>query len=268
MVGLGLGLGVDRVRGRRVGPSYDAAAAALFARITVQPDAVRKALINSTIVALKAAGVWTLLDYIHFEAAADAQSSLLNWKSASFNLLAVNSPTFTADRGYAGDGTTSFLNTQFNPATAGGQFTLNSASIGVYNRTTRAASNVLSAAGSGSNMIVYPRQGGDICTVRLNDLGAGVSNANSFGLISGSRVVSTDRNTYRNGASIGNTVVASTSLTSQPVYICGFNNSGTLTQASTDQFACSYAGGGLDATQNAALYSAIQAYMTGVGANV
>lgn len=262
---IGIGLSISGVRSALA--SYDPAASALFARMSAQPDATRKALINAAILSLKTAGVWSLLDCFYMMAAADAQSSLLNWKSTSFNLLAVNAPAFTADRGYAGDGTTSYLNTQFNPATAAGQYARDSASLGVYNRTSRAAGNTLSAAGNG-NALVYPRQGGDICNTRINDAGAGVSNANSNGLIVGSRVASTDRTTYRNGASIGNVVTASLAMTSQPIYLCGFNNAGTFAQGSTDQFASALIGAGLDATQNAALYAATQAYMTGVGANV
>ena len=42
-------------------------------------------------------------------AAADAQAGRQNWVQDAYNLTTVKSPTFTADRGYQGNGTTSYL---------------------------------------------------------------------------------------------------------------------------------------------------------------
>jgi len=111
-------------------------AAALAARFTTPPTNSRKALIDTLVGSLKTAGVWSKLDAFYMLAAADAQSSLLNWVSTSYNLTAVSSPTFAADKGYTGNGTTSYLDTGFNPTTAPSpKFTQNSAHLGLWSRT-------------------------------------------------------------------------------------------------------------------------------------
>lgn len=59
------------------------------------------------------AGVWSSLKVLYCTAAQNSTVALLNLVNESFPLLPVNSPTFTADAGYAGNGTSSYLDTQF-----------------------------------------------------------------------------------------------------------------------------------------------------------
>ena len=94
--------------------TYETEAASLFARMTTQPAAVRKSLINATIKMLKDAGLWAKLDAFYALAAADEQSAQLNWKGATGNLTKIGSPGFTVDAGYAGGGggaKSNYLNT-------------------------------------------------------------------------------------------------------------------------------------------------------------
>lgn len=109
----------------------DSDAATLIAAMSPAPDGARQTLINTTVVALKAAGIWALMDECWFMAAHASQSSLLGWKRYK-DLSAVNSPTFTTNRGYKSNGTSSYLDTNFAPGTHGVNYTLNDASIGIY----------------------------------------------------------------------------------------------------------------------------------------
>lgn len=95
---------------------YETEASALFARMTTPPTAARKTAVNDMIVALKAAGVWSNLEVLQVYSAADSQAALLNWVSTSYNATAVSSPTFTADRGFATNGSSSYINTGFGPS--------------------------------------------------------------------------------------------------------------------------------------------------------
>ena len=109
--------------------AYSPQARALFARLATQPAPARAAAYDAVIRALLAAGVWSKLDALYLLAAADAATALTNLKQSSYGLTAVNSPAFTADRGYTGNGTTQYLNPGFTPSTAGGKLVQNSASI-------------------------------------------------------------------------------------------------------------------------------------------
>ena len=134
---LSLDLGLGSVATMGAGVSYDAAATALFARFTTPPTSARKAVINTLIVALKDAGVWSKLDALYLFAAADSQAARQNWVQDLYNATAVSSPTFTADRGYNGDGSASYVDSGFNPTTAvTPKFVQNSAYFGLWSRTT------------------------------------------------------------------------------------------------------------------------------------
>jgi hypothetical protein len=93
------------------GVSYDADAEAYFAAMSVEPDATRKGLLNDLIVGLKADSVWTKITWLSVLAAHDAQAARVNIKTPAQVATAINSPTFTTDLGYAGDGATSYLDT-------------------------------------------------------------------------------------------------------------------------------------------------------------
>lgn len=92
------------------GVSYEAEALTLFAAMTSAPDATRKGVINTCIKALKDAGIFTKIDALWLLAAGNAHDAGLSWiNPATFALTAVNSPTFTTDRGYTGNRSNMYL---------------------------------------------------------------------------------------------------------------------------------------------------------------
>lgn len=131
--------------------SYDADAAALFVRWTPPPTTTRAGLLDANIRAHKAGGVWPKTDVRWFLAAPDAQAARLNWKSSSYTASPVNSPSFTADRGYTGDAVSTYLTTGFDPTTspAGLLMQTDSAHLGIWVRTAGATNGF--DAGSQNN---------------------------------------------------------------------------------------------------------------------
>jgi hypothetical protein len=93
----------------------------------------RLSLVSTLIGSLKSAGVWTLLDRLFLLAAENSQSALIDLVALSA-ATAVNSPTFTTDQGYAGNASTSYVDTGFNPSTAA-LYSQASAHWGVWRRT-------------------------------------------------------------------------------------------------------------------------------------
>lgn len=122
-----------------MGGSYtvvNAETTTLLAAMSVQPDQRRTAIIDTFIGALKAAGVWSKIDAMWVAAAHDEQAGRLNWKSpGSFTLTAVNTPTFTTDRGFNGNGSTSYLDTGWDRSTDGVQYTRDDAHGSLYQLT-------------------------------------------------------------------------------------------------------------------------------------
>ena len=129
---LGLGLSLSSARAGGGGASYSAEATALFARMSTQPDDTRKGLINTFIVGLTTASLWTKLDALYVFAAGDTQAALLNWKGATYNASVVGSPVFTADRGYA-SAAGAYIDSNMAQNVGGTQYTQNAAVFGCYN---------------------------------------------------------------------------------------------------------------------------------------
>jgi len=86
---------------------------------------------NTLLASLKSTGVWAKLD-VFYVFAQDGGSAFgtLNWKNPNANQSTlVNSPTFVSNGGLMGNGTSSYIDTNYNPTTQGVQYGLNNASI-------------------------------------------------------------------------------------------------------------------------------------------
>lgn len=245
-------------------PGYDPAALAFFRRLTTQPTNSRARLYNSLFSGLRAAGILPLLDCLWLMAAADSTTARTNLISSSFTLTPIAAPTFTADRGYAGDGASSYLDTGFNPSTAvASKYSLNSAHISFYDRTTRAAVTTIQMGTTGCQF--GSCISGNVISETINSAsGNSPSNTQSSGYFLGDRTTSSALAAYRNGTLLGSASVSSTGV---PVTSLGLlSRAGSF--FSSDQIAQASIGASLGATLQATMFSIIQAYMTGIGAQV
>jgi hypothetical protein len=94
------------------------------------PSASQRLLQNQLVLDLKDGGIWSKLDTLGvFATDGDSDFALIDWLRLS-QYTAVNSPTFTSNGGFTGNGTSSYIDTNFNPSTSGVNYTLNDACIG------------------------------------------------------------------------------------------------------------------------------------------
>lgn len=140
MLGLGLSLttgGVLSSPASAVDADYQAILDQASSLGYTAPSASQQTLQNTLVTDLKTAGVWDKLDVFYcFATDGDSDFATLNWKApSSHQVTKINSPTFTADSGFTGDGSSSYLDTNYNPATSGTNYTLNDASISIWNNT-------------------------------------------------------------------------------------------------------------------------------------
>lgn len=245
----------------------------LVARFTSAPTGGRKVHIQKLIKALKDGGIWTKLDALYLFAAADSQAARLNWVADQYNITAVNAPTFTTDRGYAGDGASSHLNTNFNPATAvSPKFVRDSGHVSLSDRTARAANGTLQMGGAVVNDFaasIVSRFTGDIAGGRINAPGATAltyANTENVGRYMMSRTGASALATYKDGVSKGTSTTASVAVPSTDIIIGAFINNGVVSLRSSDQFSQASIGSGLDAADVTVFDAAIAAYLTAVGA--
>ena len=119
------------------------------------PSNSQVALQSALVTDLKAAGVWDKLDVFYvFATNGDSDFATLNWKApSSHQVTKVNSPTFTADSGFAGNGSSSYLNTNYNPANSGTNYTLNDASISIWSNNFVLNSFITGVESGASNCV-------------------------------------------------------------------------------------------------------------------
>lgn len=236
-----------------------------IARMSVEPDATRKGHIDAFFTAIKAIGL-AKFDAVYLFAAHDAQAARLNLISTSYNCTVTGSPTFTTDRGYVGTSDETHLNTGFNPATASSpKFTQNSSHISGFCRSTTGESRYLWGQVSSMNVSFCPRwSGGDAnCYHSLNSTEGGTANASPTGHYILARASSTGYSVYKNGSSIASRTATSTAHNSSNIL---FLETTGYSAWSTGAIAAASIGSNLSSTEAADFYTAVNTYLTAVGA--
>lgn len=256
-------------------PVYAEATLALFARMTVQPAGPIKLLMDTLVRAVIAAGAWPKMDMFYVIAAHDAQAARLNWIADQYNLTAVNSPVFTAFRGYTGNGTSSYLTMGAIPAalhaSPGARFKRDNAHLAVWSLTNVPSNQVIMGARTAATSFcdIFPREGGK---TRFRPNGpvppsTHFDTPNASGLFLGNRTSSTVVEGYQDGGVVGTlTGYASNGPTANGLYLLAQNADGVAGGFCSAQVAMASVGAALTATEAAALHSAVRAYLVGVGA--
>ena len=260
---LGLGLGLRRA-GAPAGIVLDSDAAAIVAAMSPAPDATRQGHINTLVLALKAADAWaTELSVLYISAAHAQGSGLLNWKSPGGTAaITSGSPTFTTDKGFTGNGTSAFVNTQIAWNAIAG-LTQNNQHIGCYG--SFGADNAPLVGLASGNYVTITRSAGTLST-RLGSTTATTADTidNNPHHILVSRAAAGSAARYVDGVAV--TAAADTSSTISSAVLYGLRQA-TVYGTSNTSLRALHAGPAMNATKAAAVAAAIIAYMTAIGAN-
>jgi hypothetical protein len=237
----------------------------------------RLQVLSDFIAAEQSSGAWARTDdywVLWGENETQALTSLKQIRVAT----AVNSPTFTASRGYAFNGTTNYIDTNFSPSTNGAALTGTNVRIAVYERTNLASSTTVSAGvNTGAAILqIISRSGGGLLLNRLNSsaaIGYTLSASTSLGYSAISRNGSDVESCagHKNGVACAFSSGAPTFagvLPSNTLCIAAHNGGGVVSQfrATSNGFTC--VGAALSAAQELAQYNAVQAFATAIGAQV
>jgi len=127
--------------------SMDTDLATYISGLVTELSAAQLVKVNNFIKNYKAADSLTNLsdayDVMYYLGNETAESSLRNLVKRTHDATAVNAPTFTPYEGFAGDGISMYIGTNYNPASDTIKYTLNDAAFGAYTR-------VLSTISSGT----------------------------------------------------------------------------------------------------------------------
>lgn len=231
-------------------------------------SAGRQNLVNNLITDLQVDGVFAKLDALFLYAGENQPSGLTD----IVNLIlatAVNSPTFTTDRGFTGNGTSSYIDSNFNAATASNpKFTRNSACFFVWSNTTGTDAGGIAGTAVSAGTQLVPRYTDNNCYWNLN-ISTGSSESFTVGagntglyLLNRTGPLFGDETCDLNGVQVD--VGTSGGGASAPVANENFVSL-RHTGFSTRQCCCFGFGGALTATDRGNIYNRLRTYMTAVG---
>lgn len=177
------------------------------------PSADQRVKQNKLLVDLKSAGVWTKLDtFANFATDGSSNFALIDWKRL-FLYTGVNSPTFTSNQGFTGNGTSSHVDTNFNPATSGVQYQLNNASRFIFMNLASGTGALDGANGSPENRMTRDSSVNHLINSGSNALNTAFNFTAVKGMKSIHRTSSTNVELF-NGTAQGSRIATSTSIAS------------------------------------------------------
>lgn len=206
--------------------------------------------------------VWENIDVFYTMANNGGSNfALINWKSPSlYNLTLVSSPTFTSNRGFKGNGTSSYVNTNWNPATNAIKYKLDSASRGAWVITEGTLGGGSGNRNIDGNVSTATNTLRNISTVnhRINQGTANISATVSLagtGYMAINRSSSTNIEIY-NGTLQTAVTATSTSITSDTQTL--FNSNGVFSNVELSFYYC---GGNIDKNGHYYINSAFSKYI-------
>lgn len=280
-MGVGIGVALPFLRLPQDGtvcnldPEY-CAVEAFYSQI---PSTVWRNAASQFFIDVRAAlGIATLndaFDFMYLLAHEVETDALINIVSPGIhNAINVNAMAFQTSRGFTGNGTSSYLNTTYAPALDFDNYIQNSASFGLYCRTdSNDALNAVTDAGCqgvSTRAVNLRLRTLNFVIGSINSVANGmlVANANSTSLFVVNRSAANAQRIYRAGISLVLDTDASSNLPTNNIFIGAFNNNGLASNFSNRQFSFSFAGRSMDATEQLAFYTAVQTFMTAIGAQV
>jgi hypothetical protein len=262
MFGIGLAIGVGKqhfINSVVYDTDYQALLNRAIALGYTLPSEAQQAKQNQLVLDLKSAGVWSRLDVFYmFATDGNSNFATLNWKAPSSNQATLlNSPSFTSNGGFSGDGVSAYIDTNFNPFAGTINYKLNDASryYWVDNRVTTGtnaffeglASNSANATRNQNSSGQYINQSTTPTTPSYNFAFDGFHGIN--------RTSSTNL-TFVNGTSTTNGTAVSVGIV---------NATQVIFRASSNYNNCRmrfYAMGANMVSQNTDFYNAINTYLT------
>lgn len=217
-----------------------------------------------------------VFDVMYILANETSESGLNNLVKRSHDAtLSATAPTFTVLEGFTGNGSSAFMELNYNARTEGVNYELNSSSYGIYFRSKDRGINKYNgvysttADGGTSNCIMIGSNGPTSINLTINSELLGITNS---AFVSGMAMVirnaSANYDYYINKTKT-NSVLSSTKIPNQGIVsLARRTTNGTVGLFNEDQQSFIFAGKGFTESEQNIIYDAFQAYMTANGKQV
>ena len=228
---------------------------AVYDSYTTKPDAATATIWNTCVESWVANGEWATKDIIYVYAAHTngAGEALINWKlPGTFDATAFLAPTFTADEGFLGNGSTQHINTGgWVPSVNGVNYIQNSASQIIYIRTDTEADGVhgINESVDNKNCLILPGNSQPKAYIKTNDNTAiSFANTDGSGMFINTRTAVTASKLYRNKVLLINGANNSTGVPTNSPYALAYNDDGAAAGFRPDQVSLYAWGDGMTQT--------------------
>jgi hypothetical protein len=254
--------------------SLDADAQAFLTAASIT-DPTITAAIETLVIDLKAAGIWTKMKAVYPFVGGTASSHKFNLKDprdldAAFRLIYTGALTHNSN-GMTGAG--GRADTRFSPSA---NLTANSTSVGFYDGSEISSNSTEMGCSGASFLPIIGLSTRFLSNANFNAqfdcydfsghrLATFVPTSQGFTI--GSVVSGTDQRLYKNGLQIGATVTTAQTqgLPSQNIFILARNDNGSASNISSKNARFSFIGDGLTAAEVADLQTAVQSFQTTLG---
>lgn len=277
MPSLGLGLGINKHHKSSWTPQNAELIAYMTGLVTPLTIPQQQRMDNFITVlktGLSISALSDAFDAMYFYRNETEEAALKNIVKNAHNPSKVNAITFTAKTGMAGNGTTSYLNLNYNAFTEGSAYTLNNASYGFYCATNAEVVGaspmgvrkgfgddmsyiILKAGGSGNH---YINQDGTTDTVHVA--------ASTIGMFCLSRTASDASSFYHNNLVLNSSAEAATAIANYNWFALAHNRAGTPAGFDTRTYEFMFIGKGLTADEVAIITDAYNEYRLSVDLEV
>lgn len=248
-------------------PAYQAVLDRATALGYTHPSLAQETKQDTLMRALRSDGILSLLDVLYiFATDGSSDFATLNWITPSlYKCTKVATPTFTTNEGFDFNGTTQYLDTNWNPATNGVNYTINDCSYGAHvNDTNSNTGRVDFGCDNGTSFISFAAHNSSTeGRFRINDAvntQPGVTTEKFF-QVKRLGVANPRKFLYKTGVLALSNNDASIAIPSFNIYIGATNASGTASLFCNREISMFFAGSSLDGKE-LLLYNNWNTYFT------
>jgi len=271
LTGYSPGVAVESAPSVQVVASMDADALAIINAMTTPPNAARQALIDAWVVAGKAHGWWTKLEFLQIYAAHAEDSAKLNWLNpGTFDATPINIPTFTIDKGFSSALSSIYVRTGYTPSVNAINMTHENCGIAMGVATDIADGAKICGAYDGTQALqILPKHLGVMRGTTMNTSGtaASLASTNSIGHLGVFRNAGTQE-FYKNKTQDQSTDIAGGALVTQEIYALARNTSGTPSNGLTGELRYILASQYLTQLEWGYFVDDMEAYLDAIGAGL
>ena len=168
ILGIGIGIPFGRRKSVAFETEYENIINYAIAQGYTLPSAAQQIKQNKLLKDLKDAGIWAILDtFSVYARTSTSDFALIDWKRLA-QRTAVNSPTFNATNGFSFNGTSSYIDWNFNPNTLVGSNNYKLTNAGIFNWTATAGISALNGMLGTVTAVALRIQNANLSTNRIN----------------------------------------------------------------------------------------------------